>query len=61
VNRQECQKLIDSYVDWLRQGLSVEEVDGACELTTPFLGRHDDHLQVYAIWRNGNIPIARFP
>jgi len=39
VNRQECQKLIDSYVDWLRQGLAVEEVGGACELTTPLLDR----------------------
>ena len=55
MNRQECQKLIDSYVDWLRQGLSVEGVGGACELTTPFLECHNDHLQVYAIRRNGNI------
>ena len=39
MNRQECQKLIDSYVDWLRQGLAVEEVGGACHLTTPLLDR----------------------
>src|SRR5271167_2381049 len=58
MNREECQKLIDSYVDWLRQGLSVEEVGGACELTTPFLDRHNDHLQVYATRRNGNIVLC---
>lgn len=58
MNRQECQKLIDSYVDWLRHGLHVEEVGGACELTTPFLDRHNDHLQVYAIRRNGNIVLT---
>ena len=58
MNRVECQKLIDSYVDWLRQGLHVEEVGGACELTTPFLDRHNDHLQVYATRRNGNIVLC---
>jgi len=58
MNRNECQKLIDSYVDWLRQGLSVEEVGGACELTTPFLDRHNDHLQVYATRRNGSIVLC---
>lgn len=58
MNRDECQKLIDSYVDWLRQGLSVQEVDGACELTSPFLDRHNDHLQVYAKRQNGNIILS---
>jgi hypothetical protein len=58
VNRAECQKLIDSYMDWLRRGLSVESVGEACELTTPFLDRHNDHLQVYATRRNGNIILS---
>ncbi len=58
MNRAECQKLIDGYVGWLRQGLSVEEVGEACELTTPFLDRHNDHLQVYATRRNGNIILS---
>lgn len=58
MNRNECQKLIDAYVAWLRQGLSVEEVGGACELTTPFLDRHNDHLQVYATRRNGTIVLS---
>jgi hypothetical protein len=58
VNRAECQKLIDEYVSWLRQGLSVEEVGEACELTTPFLDRHNDHLQVYATRHNGNIVLS---
>jgi Domain of unknown function DUF1828/Domain of unknown function DUF1829 len=58
VNRAECQKLIDAYVGWLRQGLAVEELGEACELTTPFLDRHNDHLQVYATRRNGNIILS---
>lgn len=58
MNRAECQKLIDGYIGWLRQGLSVEEVGEACELTTPFLDRHNDHLQVYATRHNGNIVLS---
>jgi hypothetical protein len=58
VNRAECDKLIDAYVHWLRQGLSVEALGEACELTTPFLDRHNDHIQVYATWRNGAIVLS---
>ncbi len=58
MNKQECQQLIDSYLDWLRKGLSVEAVGTACELTTPFLDRHNDHLQVYAVQRNGTIVLS---
>jgi hypothetical protein len=58
MNRAECQKLIDAYVGWLRQGLSIEQLGEACELTTPFLDRHNDHLQVYATRKNGNIILS---
>jgi len=55
VNREECEQLIESYVQWLRKGLSVERLDQACELTTPFLDRHNDHLLIYAVKREGKI------
>ena len=58
MNRGECQKLIEDYVGWLRKGLSVDDVGQDCELTTPFLDRHNDHLQVYAIRRNGTIILS---
>jgi hypothetical protein len=53
VNGHECQKVIDAYLTWLRRGLSVSEIDGSCELTTPFLDRHNDHLQIY-VTRSGS-------
>ena len=55
MNREECEQLVDAYVNWLRKGLSVEEIESACELTTPFLDRHNDHLQIYVIKNNGKI------
>lgn len=58
MKKAECQQLINSYIDWLRRGLSVESLETACELTTPFLDRHNDHLQVYAVKQNGNILLS---
>ncbi|MBN4054259.1 DUF1829 domain-containing protein [Nitrospira defluvii] len=58
MNRQECEHLVDAYVDWLRSGLSVTSINGTCELTTPFLDRHNDHLQVYAEKRGGKIVLS---
>lgn len=58
MTKQECQQLVDSYLDWLRTGLSVQEVSGYCELTTPFLDRHNDHLQIYAARKDDKITLT---
>ena len=43
----DCSQLVDDYVQWLRQGLKAVQVGEVCEITTPFLDRHNDHLQIY--------------
>lgn len=58
MTREECRELVDFYVDWLRRGVSAERVGDACELTTPFLDRHNDHIQVYATRQNGKIVLS---
>jgi hypothetical protein len=58
MTRQECEQMIDAYIEWLRKGLSIESLKGACELTTPFLDRHNDHLQIYAVKQNGKIVLS---
>jgi hypothetical protein len=58
LTKQECQQLVDSYLEWLRTGLSVKEVNGYCELTTPFLDRHNDHLQIYAAQKDDRITLT---
>ncbi|GLZ41349.1 DUF1828 domain-containing protein [Actinokineospora sp. NBRC 105648] len=41
--------LVDSYLSWIQRSVSARELDsGVHELTTPFLDRHNDHLQIYA-------------
>ena len=42
-----CQELVNSYIEWLRQKITVENINGICEITTPFLDRHNDHMQIY--------------
>ncbi len=58
MNKRECEKMIEAYVAWLRKGLSVESLENACELTTPFLDRHNDHIQIYAIKRDGKVILS---
>lgn len=48
-----CELLINEYADWLRDQICVSELDGYCEITTPFLDRHNDFLQIY-VMENGN-------
>jgi hypothetical protein len=55
----ECEAIIHEYLAWLKTGLSVAEVgDGVCEITTPFLDRYNDHLQIYLFRENGNYVLS---
>jgi hypothetical protein len=58
MTKQECQELVDAYVEWLRREITAEKVGDACELTTPFLDRHNDHIQIYAMRRSGKIILS---
>lgn len=50
-----CQNLVDAYVRWLKATITVEEVDGACQITTPFLDRHNDRLQILVERKDGTL------
>ena len=58
MNRNECDQLIERYLEWLKKGLSIEKIDNACELTTPFLDRHNDQIQIYAQKKDGKIILS---
>ena len=45
---EEIQALIDRYVRWLQDKTTLRQVNGWVEITTPYLDRHNDHLQMYA-------------
>ena len=43
----DCEQLVSTYVDWLKAKIEVQDINGVCEITTPFLDRHNDRLQIY--------------
>lgn len=44
---KEMQSLRDEYLSWLRENTLLREVDEWIEITTPFLDRHNDCMQIY--------------
>lgn len=44
--------LIENYYKWLKDKTILKQLEGSCEITTPFLDRHNDYIQIYAIKHN---------
>ena len=42
------QSLMDQYLTWLKEQTTWRLVDDWIEITTPYLDRHNDYLQIYA-------------
>jgi hypothetical protein len=50
----EIEKLLHDYRAWLKDNTTLREVNGDwVEITTPYLDRHNDALQIYARAENG--------
>jgi hypothetical protein len=43
------EKLIDSYLSWLRENITTKEINNAIEITSPLTDRHNDYLQMYVV------------
>ena len=50
---QDVQQLLDDYVAWLRDKTLLRQVQDWVEITTPYLDRHNDYIQIYARKANG--------
>ena len=50
---KEIQKHIDDYVRWLRDKTTLREIRDWVEITTPYLDRHNDYIQIYAKRNDG--------
>jgi len=54
----DCNRMVESYLQWLRSNMSVCKVGDACEITTPFLDRHNDFVQFYVQRDNGRFRLS---
>jgi hypothetical protein len=49
----EVQRLLDDYLAWLKDKTKLRQIDDWIEITTPYLDRHNDCIQIYAKKQNG--------
>ena len=49
----EIQRLLDEYLTWLRDRTTLRQIDDWVEITTPYLDRHNDCIQIYAKRQDG--------
>jgi Domain of unknown function DUF1829/Domain of unknown function DUF1828 len=49
----DVQSLLDQYWAWLKDKTTLRQVNGWVEITTPYVDRHNDHIQIYAKRQNG--------
>jgi hypothetical protein len=54
----EVHALIDQYWVWLRDKTTLRQINDWVEITTPYLDRHNDHLQIYLKRRNGGFVLT---
>jgi len=47
----DCRQIVDSYLKWIRDNTMVKTIaEGqTCLISTPFLDRHNDHIEIYVI------------
>jgi hypothetical protein len=55
---KECSKLVAAYLAWLKAKIAVKEINGVCEITTPFVDRHNDRLQIYLTKKDGKLLLS---
>lgn len=49
----EIASLVDDYAAWLRDRTALRQLNDWIEITTPYLDRHNDYLQLYVRRHNG--------
>jgi hypothetical protein len=45
---KEIQQLLDDYLMWLKDRTVLRQLDDWVEISTPYLDRHNDYIQIYA-------------
>lgn len=55
----EIRDLLDQYTVWIKDKTTLRQMDGGWfEITTPYLDRHNDYLQIYAKKENGGFVLT---
>ena len=55
---EDVQALVDRYTTWVRDRTSLRRIEDWIEITTPYLDRHNDCLQIYVKRVNGGFVLT---
>lgn len=55
---RDIDRLLEDYWSWLRERMLTQEVGEWTEITTPYLDRHNDYIQIYGRWTDGRIHLT---
>jgi Domain of unknown function DUF1828/Domain of unknown function DUF1829 len=55
---EDIQKLLDRYNAWLKESNNLREIGDWIEITTPYLDRHNDQIQIFARRENGHFVLS---
>jgi hypothetical protein len=56
--RPDCERLIGDYLHWLKEEFRVTELEASCQISTPFLDRHNDAIEIYVESQNGGLRLT---
>ena len=54
----EIQSLLDKYLLWLKDKTKIRQINDWIEITTPYLDRHNDYLQIYVKRENNKFKLT---
>lgn len=54
MNINEANELVSKYTSWLKTNIFLRKIEDYVEVTTPYLDRHNDYLQIYVKKTNDN-------
>lgn len=55
---KEATEYVNSYLTWLKTNLRVAQVDGAAVISTPFLDRHNDEIEIFVERKGDQIVLS---
>ena len=56
----DCHQVISEYLKWIKDNTVTKTVEEGkvCSISTPFLDRHNDHLDIYLLKTNDNLKLT---
>ncbi|MFA5183727.1 MAG: DUF1829 domain-containing protein [Syntrophales bacterium] len=54
----DIRKLLDHYINWVKDNTKIRKVEDWVEITTPYVDRHNDYLQIYVKRDNSSLVLT---